>query len=438
MKLKDFLFLILVSGLFLIVLFFGIFSPTEFSLTSAKEDGTSSYVSIPNESSDETDLDPYVTLSLLDTSVIHHLLEQSVLPVGLVLGAISCILLIIYINLCENLLQVQKEVTSQKKFLEDIIHHMPIGLVVLDALDNDSCIILNEKILEYTYLPAEALLGDAFSKRKEFQDLKREIVETKSPISVYEKNDLISALPDRYLKYTLSPIYDDSGECIFYAADIVDLTQIEEKKLQVQESLSRLSEFVEQNVAAIGFFRPVFEKNVFVGVTIEQVNTAYKNLFNFPHSDITGERITQDDVQYKWLIEAFSLLQYGIQNLHVFDGFYLDTLNKYISGYAFLCSKDPEYLCVYVTDITEETTLFFNQEKNLKTLEKNIFEMATSNDQVRNPLSVMVMLLEMGSFEAREEILERINKIDSFIDILDRGFTESEALYLKVKKSREK
>lgn len=431
MRVKDLLFLFFVSALFLVVLFVGIFSPTEFSLISAKEDGNTSHAVTPEESTDETEF------NLLDTTTLQRLLEQNVLPIGLVLGAITFILIVIYMNLCENLMQVQKEVIAQKKFLEDIIHHMPIGLLVLDALNNDSCIILNEKILEYTILPAEALLGDGFSKRTDFQDLKREIVETKSPISVYEKSDFTNALPDHHLKYTLSPIYDDNEECIFYTADIIDLTQIEVKKLQVKESLARLSEFVEQNVAAIGFFLPVFENGVFVGVTVEHVNTAYKNLFHSPHIDITNETITQDAVQYKWLMEAFAQLQHDMKDLYIFDAFYLDTLNKYISGYAFLCSEDPELLCVYVTDITEETNLFFKQEKNLRTLEKNIFEMATSNDQVRNPLSVMVMLLEMDSFEAQEEILEKINKIDSFIDILDRGFTESEALYLKVKKSRE-
>ncbi|HII76304.1 MAG TPA: hypothetical protein HA264_04535 [Methanolinea sp.] len=61
-------------------------------------------------------------------------------------------------------------------------------------------------------------------------------------------------------------------------------------------------------------------------------------------------------------------------------------------------------------------------------------QFATLNDQIRNPLSVIVMLAGFGSDENSQKILERARDIDSILDRLDTGWQESEKVRKFLKK----
>ncbi len=68
-----------------------------------------------------------------------------------------------------------------------------------------------------------------------------------------------------------------------------------------------------------------------------------------------------------------------------------------------------------------------------KQIQNNLTIQATLNDQVRNPLSIAITLVEMGGYERGDEIIRELLRIDSVIDKLDKGFLQSEKIrsYLK-------
>lgn len=67
-------------------------------------------------------------------------------------------------------------------------------------------------------------------------------------------------------------------------------------------------------------------------------------------------------------------------------------------------------------------------------IQKNLGILATINDQVRNPLSIAITLIEMSECEHGDEIIGHLNRIDSVIDDLDQGFIQSEKVLAYLKK----
>jgi DNA-binding response OmpR family regulator len=83
--------------------------------------------------------------------------------------------------------------------------------------------------------------------------------------------------------------------------------------------------------------------------------------------------------------------------------------------------------------LLKEKILAVNQDLE-KQIEKNIQIFATLNDKIRNPLCVVVTMLEMQDNENSGSIIEQLNRIDKVVDDLDKGFIESEKVKAYLKK----
>ena len=52
-------------------------------------------------------------------------------------------------------------------------------------------------------------------------------------------------------------------------------------------------------------------------------------------------------------------------------------------------------------------------------------DMAILNDEIRNPLTVIVAWAEMGDDNIKDKIIEQVRIIDGIINSLDRGWLQS-------------
>lgn len=77
-------------------------------------------------------------------------------------------------------------------------------------------------------------------------------------------------------------------------------------------------------------------------------------------------------------------------------------------------------------DITRETELIEEQEISLHQIDKNMAQLAALNDEIRNPLTLIAMSAGMSQGPEQAKILEGVQMINSLVDRLDQGFTESE------------
>jgi elongation factor P hydroxylase len=66
------------------------------------------------------------------------------------------------------------------------------------------------------------------------------------------------------------------------------------------------------------------------------------------------------------------------------------------------------------------------EKKAFEQIEKNITQFAILNDQLRNPLAVIVGLADLDGGPTAEKILYQAKVIDQMITRLDQGWIESE------------
>ena len=77
-------------------------------------------------------------------------------------------------------------------------------------------------------------------------------------------------------------------------------------------------------------------------------------------------------------------------------------------------------------DIHERKEMEDLKKKAFTQIDQNIEQFSTLNDQIRNPLTVLLILAEEGEDERKEMILEQIRRIDDIVDKLDNGLLQSE------------
>ena len=85
-------------------------------------------------------------------------------------------------------------------------------------------------------------------------------------------------------------------------------------------------------------------------------------------------------------------------------------------------------------DTTERKEIEKIQKETYEQIENNLQQFAVLNDHIRNPLTVIMMLVEMGECSNKDKILKQAVEIDRIINLLDRGWLESEKIRSFLKK----
>jgi two-component system sensor histidine kinase/response regulator len=93
---------------------------------------------------------------------------------------------------------------------------------------------------------------------------------------------------------------------------------------------------------------------------------------------------------------------------------------KEIAGYAHVLEEKNEKLEEMRREILKSNADLEEQ------IGKNLQVLATLNDKIRNPLSIVITLLEMQEDRDSSLIIEHLNRIDRVVDDLDKGFVDSE------------
>ena len=86
-----------------------------------------------------------------------------------------------------------------------------------------------------------------------------------------------------------------------------------------------------------------------------------------------------------------------------------------------------------VRDITSEKEAEMREKASLRQIEENMEQLATLNDQNRNPLAVILGLADLKCPESAKEITDQVNEIDGMIKMLDEGWVRSEKIWAFLK-----
>ena len=160
---------------------------------------------------------------------------------------------------------------------------------------------------------------------------------------------------------------------------------------------------------------PCFEK--LTGLTSEQI-------LGYPISHLPMCRSHMEDCQL--------FIQYWKDSIYSgkrFSWSFSNTQNKKIvldMQIVFVTIEDNTFRFCIGRDITRETELIKEQEISLRQIDKNMAQLAALNDEIRNPLTLIAMSGGMNQGPEQTKILEGVHMINTLVDRLDQGFTESE------------
>lgn len=88
--------------------------------------------------------------------------------------------------------------------------------------------------------------------------------------------------------------------------------------------------------------------------------------------------------------------------------------------------KSGPYLLAIARDITERKQTEQFKAEAFAQIELNLQQFAILNDEIRNPLQVILALVELNEFEDAEIVMQQVRCINHLVDDLDAGYIESE------------
>jgi PAS domain-containing protein len=81
---------------------------------------------------------------------------------------------------------------------------------------------------------------------------------------------------------------------------------------------------------------------------------------------------------------------------------------------------------VMVRDVTELNEMHRRENIAIAQLEENLAQLATINDQIRNPLTVITLYTDILDLENKNKIHEQVHRINNLIDEIDKGFVATD------------
>jgi len=86
-------------------------------------------------------------------------------------------------------------------------------------------------------------------------------------------------------------------------------------------------------------------------------------------------------------------------------------------------------------DITEERRLEREKDLALVQIQKNLAQLAILNDEIRNPLTIMVTYADMlDNIQVTDQIFAQAQRIDEMVNNLDKRWAESEKVLNAIRK----
>lgn len=222
-----------------------------------------------------------------------------------------------------------------------------------------------------------------------------------------------------YAQLSVSMVKDKDGKTTGMMASFIDITEMKEayEKIAFQAGIL---DVVSEAIIAVD-----------AGYRIKSWNPMAESLFGWTEEEVIG-RVPSDVLKTEFTgttqLEHFRISrEEGIYHGHVIQ--YAKNGKKIYVSLSTVTMKDKEgnikgYVKV-LHDITDLTRLEELKRQAFSRIEQNFTELAILNDQIRNPLSVIVGLADMEPTEVNKKILEQALEIDKIISRLDRGWVES-------------
>lgn len=236
-----------------------------------------------------------------------------------------------------------------------------------------------------------------------------------------------------YLALSASLIKDMNKEPFGFAVHMIDVTELKQKEELLRKSEVRFTHITEN---AEEWIWEIDSDNRFL-----YVNPVAEKILGFTPQELMNDISLRDLVHPSSVADFASItkkLHSGYKSLRDVEltliskqGTPVLTRSKCFPFFGEL-GEHLGYRGVTI-DITELVRLREEIESALAQIAENIKYFQILNDEIRNPLTIMVASLELSDFEFREKLLAQIDAINRLITQLDQGTLQSMKIveYLK-------
>jgi hypothetical protein len=98
---------------------------------------------------------------------------------------------------------------------------------------------------------------------------------------------------------------------------------------------------------------------------------------------------------------------------------------------------DTVIIQAMVRDVTELHEMYCREVRAIAQIEENLAQLAAINDQIRNPLAIILTLSEMQGGEYVTDIENQVHRINILINEIDQGFVATDKVRMYLRKHYE-
>jgi PAS domain S-box-containing protein len=289
---------------------------------------------------------------------------------------------------------------------------------------------INDKIESMTGYTREEIVGHAVSEFIAPEDRDR--------LQVYQHqrlNDPESHPPDNY-ECTLQRKDGEPVYCCCTSAVIPDTTRVitsiqdvsKLKKIQKELEASELKFREIFNNANDAIFLHALDSGGIPGEILE-VNRQGCRMLQYTRDDLKKPGFQSIDTRRQWDKNAELKAELNRTGRVQFEGEMMRKDGSYlpveVNAHQFMLSEIPVVLSI-VKDITAKKKTGEQMKLAISQINDNLIQLSTLNDSIRNPLAIMMgMMNDICGETERETIIDQINEIDGIINRLDQGWLVS-------------
>ena len=330
----------------------------------------------------------------------------------------------------------RRELKKSRERWAEIFSKSLNPIALYQAVDDGADFVftdINPALERVEKLPKEEVVGrkitEIFPGAREvgLLDILKRVYKTgnpEHPEPSFYKDDRIEGWRNNMI-YQLS-----TGELVATYEDVTD-------RVRAEALIKEKHDYLESLISIANV--PILTWNTSLEVT--RINHACESLIGRPSEEVLGRSLmtfTPDD-QAERIMELLQSTVKGekLENVEM-DVLKKDgTIRSVLWSTATLFSRDEKPVAVIAQgrDITEEKRLSQENEAALAQIQKNMAQLAILNDEMRNPLTIIMGHVEMNMDEEQTQfIFEQIQRIDDIVTNLDIRWMKSEKVLNAMRK----
>ncbi|WOF16881.1 PAS domain S-box protein [Methanoplanus sp. FWC-SCC4] len=228
---------------------------------------------------------------------------------------------------------------------------------------------------------------------------------------------------------SISPVLDSSGEVAGLHGSFLDISRRKAFEEALRENEYKFREIF-NNVNDLIFLNRLNDENIKNPGFVEVNDIACRKL-GYSRQEFLSMKLADVVPEKPGSSVPLVIERLIIKREDYFEGWLAGKegifMPVYVSARIIRLGND-DYLLSFMRDMTEEKASMKREFEAIRQIEENLVKMAALNDEIRNPLAVIVGYTDLEQGPYTDKIFEQADVIDKLINRLDQAWVESEKI----------